>query len=165
MPESWTEGSGFGVWAFFFVVVVLRAQATYWVARVVTQQALDHTAPPSGWRLAVHRWLSGDSAARGLELVRRWGLVAVPVSFLTVGAQTVVNAAAGVVRIPAGRYTLAMLPGCAAWAVVWTTIGLTAFYAALGAGLGSTWGIVAAVAAVLLVAALVGLLRRRRRAV
>lgn len=165
MPEAWDGGSGFGVWAFFFVVVLLRAQATYWVARVVTRQALDHTAPRSGWRRAVHRWLSGDSAAHGLALVRRWGLVAVPFSFLTVGAQTVVNAAAGVVRIPAGRYTLAMLPGCVAWALIWTTIGMSAFYAALGAGLGSGWGIVAAVVAVLVVAGLVGLLRRRRRSV
>lgn len=163
MPEAFDDGSGIRVWAFFFVVVLLRAQATYWVARVVTQQALDHTAPGSGWRLAVHRWLRGDSAARGLDLVRRWGLVAVPLSFLTVGAQTVVNAAAGVVRIPAGRYTLAMLPGCVAWAVVWTTIGLSAFYAALGAGLGSGWGVAAAVLTVVLAAGVVGLLRRRAR--
>lgn len=154
---------GLGVWALFLVVVFLRAQATYWIARVVTQQALDRTAPASGWTMAVHRWLSGDSAARGIDLVRRWGLIAVPVSFLTVGAQTVVNAGAGVVRIRPLHYTLAMIPGCMAWALVWTTIGMSAFYAALAVDLGTGWGIVFAVLAMLALGVVLGLLRRRNR--
>lgn len=154
---------GLGVWALFFVIVFLRAQATYWLARVITQQALDRTAPTTGWRLAVHRWLTGDSAARGIDLVRRWGLIAVPVSFLTVGAQTVVNAGAGVVRIRPLHYTLAMIPGCMAWALVWTTIGMSAFYAALAVDLGTGWGIAIAVLVMLVVGVVLGLFRRRNR--
>ncbi|KQY63666.1 MULTISPECIES: VTT domain-containing protein [unclassified Nocardioides] len=157
------EGSGPTVWAVFFVVVFLRAQATYWIARAVTQQALDHTAPTHGFALKVHAWLDGTSARRGVDSLRRWGALAVPLSFLTIGAQTVVNAGAGVIRMPAWRYTLVMLPGCAAWALVWTTIGISAFYAAIGAGLSTEWGVVAAVVVVLAAGLGIGLLRRRAR--
>ncbi len=142
------------VWLLFFCVVVLRAQATYWIARAVTTQTLSHTRPRSGWRARVHAWLDGDSAHRGLSQLRRWGAPAVTISFLTIGAQTAVNAAAGVVRMPFRRYLLAMLPGCAAWAVVWTTIGLSAFYAAIGAGLTTWWGLT--LGAVVLGAAVAG---------
>ncbi|KRF18006.1 hypothetical protein ASG90_05050 [Nocardioides sp. Soil797] len=157
------DGSGPTVWAIFFVVVFLRAQATYWLARWVTQQALDHTAPSTGLAHRLHAWLDGSSARRGMATLRRWGALAVPLSFLTIGAQTVINAGAGVIRMPAWRYTLVMIPGCAAWALVWTTIGMSAFYAAIGAGLSTGWGIAAAVAAVLVLGLAVGLLRRRRR--
>lgn len=157
------DGSGVTVWALFFVVVFLRAQATYWVARVVTQQALDHTAPTTGIAARVHDWLEGRSAQHGIAALRRWGTIAVPLSFLTVGAQTVINAGAEVIRMPAWRYTAVMLPGCAAWAVVWSTIGMSAFYGALASGLSTGWGIAVAVAVVLAAGAAVGLLRRRRR--
>lgn len=157
------DGSGPTVWAVFLVVVFLRAQATYWLARWLTQQALDHTRPTSGFAHRLHAWLDGSSARRGVDALRRWGTIAVPLSFLTVGAQTVVNAGAGVIRMPAWRYTLAMLPGCAAWALVWTTIGMSAFYAAVGSGLSTAWGIAATAVVVLAAAAFGGLLRRRRR--
>lgn len=157
------EDSGPTVWAIFFVVVFLRAQATYWLARWVTQQALDHTAPTGGPAHRLHAWLEGGSARRGIDSLRRWGALAVPLSFLTVGAQTVINAGAGVIRMPAWRYTLVMIPGCAAWALVWTTVGMSAFYAAIGTGLSTGWGVVAAVAVVLVVGLAAGMLRRGRR--
>jgi membrane protein DedA with SNARE-associated domain len=152
------------VWLFFFCVVLLRAQATYWIARVVTTQVLDHTHPRSGWRARVHDWLSGESTRAGLERIRRWGAPAVTLSFLTVGAQTAVNAAAGVVRMPFARYLLAMLPGCAAWALVWSTIGLSALYAALAAGVTSWWGALLLVVGVGACGTGVWLTLRRRRA-
>jgi membrane protein DedA with SNARE-associated domain len=150
------------VWVvlFFFGVVVVRAQATYWIARVVTTQTLSHTHPRAGLRARVHAWLSGDSARRGFDLLRRWGAPAVTLSFLTIGAQTAVNAAAGVIRMPFNRYLLAMLPGCAAWAVVWSTIGLSAFYAAIASGVVTWWGAALVALALCLLA---GYLLRRSR--
>jgi membrane protein DedA with SNARE-associated domain len=151
------------VWLFFFCVVVLRAQATYWIARVVTTQALSHTRPRSGRRARVHAWLSGDSARGGIDRLQRWGAPAVTLSFLTIGAQTAVNAAAGVLRMPFRRYLLAMLPGCAAWATVWSTIGMSAFYAALAAGLTAWWGVAVAVLALAAVATGLAVRRSRKR--
>ncbi len=84
--------------------------------------------------------------------------------FLTIGVQTMVNLAAGLGRMPFGRYTLAMVPGCVAWAFIYATVGLTAFYAAVAAAAGSPWGI-AVVAALLLGAVLLAVRLHRRRAV
>ncbi|MBW9210187.1 VTT domain-containing protein [Mumia sp. zg.B53] len=158
------EGPALSVWLFFFVVVFLRAQATYWIARVATVQVLTRTHPAGGWRARTHDWLEGGSAQRGADVVRRWGALAVPVSFLTVGAQTVINAGAGVVRMPFPLYLVAMVPGCMAWALVWTTIGMSAFYAAVGAGLTTGWGVALAVVTVVGVVGAVVAVRRRSRA-
>ncbi|WP_262847652.1 hypothetical protein [Mumia quercus] len=157
------EGPAVTVWLFFFVVVFLRAQATYWIARVATVQVLTRTHPEGGWGARAHGWLDGDSAQRGADVVRRWGALAVPVSFLTVGAQTVINAGAGIVRMPFPLYLAAMIPGCMAWALVWTTIGMSAFYAAVGAGLTTGWGLTLAVVTVVAVVAAIAVGRRRSR--
>lgn len=157
------EGPAVTVWLFFFVVVFLRAQATYWIARVATVQVLTRTHPEGGWRSRAHGWLAGDSAQRGADVVRRWGALAVPFSFLTVGAQTVINAGAGIVRMPFPLYLAAMVPGCMAWALVWTTIGMSAFYAAVGAGLTTGWGLALAVVTVVAVVAAIAVRRRRSR--
>ena len=67
-------------------------------------------------------------------------------SFLTVGFQTVVNAAAGLIRMPWLRYTVAMLIGCAAWAAIYATVGIAAFEASLALAARSPWALVAVLA-------------------
>ncbi|WP_265522057.1 hypothetical protein [Oerskovia flava] len=148
MPDS-LDGAPFGaLFAFFFAVVFFRTQATYWVARLVTVWTLDRTRPVRPWVARVHRWLSGASAARGVETIRRWGLLAVPASFLATGTKTVVNAAAGIVRMPFGRYLMAMLVGCTLHATIYATVGWGVWTAALAAATGSWWGVVLVAAAV-----------------
>lgn len=122
-----------------YLVATLRGQATYWLARLVTEQADlrigrvdpdagDGTSSTDGGRLvAVRRWLEGASVARGRRAVRRWGLPAVPLCYLTVGFQTLVLAAAGVLRVRWIAFTLAQLPGALAWAAIYTTIGWAAW--------------------------------------
>ena len=46
-------------------------------------------------------------------------LIIIPLCFLTVGIQTAVNAGSGVVRLRWRTYTLAMIPGCVAWALMY----------------------------------------------
>nr|WP_194719729.1 hypothetical protein [Cellulosimicrobium arenosum] len=152
------------LFAFFFGVVLVRTQATYWLARLVTVWSLDHSRPVRPWVARVHAWLSGASTARGIAVLRRWGVVAVPASFLATGTKTVVNAAAGVVRMPFARYLPAMLVGCVVHATIYATVGWAAWVAATAAVTGSPWG---AAALLLLVGAVVGMLmvaRRRRGA-
>jgi membrane protein DedA with SNARE-associated domain len=157
------EGQGFVV-AFLLLTLValLRGQVTYWVARVVTEQTLRHTAPTTGWRAGVHAWLGGEGVARGRTSLQRWGLVMVPLSYLTVGFQTLVLAAAGLIRIPWLRFSLAQLPGAAAWGLIYSTIGFAVWGAAIAALAGEPLA-VAALAALLLVAVTTVLLGRRRR--
>jgi len=137
-----------------FAVVLCRAQATYWLARGAVAGASR-----SRWG----RWLDSAAVRRGSVLLDRWGLPVVTLSFLTVGLQTIMNAAAGIARVPWWRYTLAMLPGCVAWAFIYATVGIALFWAVLATFAGSPWGVVVLVA--LVVAGGVGTwsVRRRRR--
>ena len=122
MP-SWLEGKPFAMtFAVLFVIVLLRAQATYWLGRGVTAGVL-HT------RLADK--LTGPKTTRAIASLNRWGPPLVTVSFLTIGLQTVVNAAAGLIRMPWIRYTVAMLIGCVAWAAIYATVGIAAVEAAM----------------------------------
>lgn len=140
-----------------FVIVLLRAQATYWLGRGLAAGTIRSRF---GQRLGSR--LTGPSFERAVGYLNRWGPLAVTLCFLTVGIQTMVNAAAGLTRMPYARYTLAMVPGCVMWAFIYATVGLTAFYAAVGAAAGSWWGI--AVLAVAVAAAVVVLVRRRTAA-
>lgn len=149
--------------AALFGIAMARGQATYWIARVVTEQALSHTHPTDGWRARVHRWLQGEGLARGRGSIQRWGLVVIPLCYLTVGLQTLVLAAAGVMRIGWGRFTLAQIPGGLAWALIYATIGFAAWEAAMAAAAGSPWGLIGISVIVVGVVALVLFSRSRSR--
>lgn len=158
----WEEQGFVLAFLFLMVVALLRGQATYWVARVVTEQTLRHTAPTTGWRAGVHAWLRGEGVARGRASLQRWGLVMVPLAYLTVGFQTLVLAAAGMIRLPWVRFTLAQLPGAAAWGLIYSTIGFAVWGAAIAALAGQPLAVAALLAVVLVVAATFALRRRRQ---
>jgi membrane protein DedA with SNARE-associated domain len=63
------------------------------------------------------------------QLVARWGAPVVIVSFLTVGIQTLVNLAAGVLRMPLRRYLPALTVGAIIWAFLYATVGFATFAA------------------------------------
>lgn len=153
MP-SWLEGRPFAItFIVLFAIVLLRAQATYWAGRGVITGAM-HTR--------VANRLNGRRLTKAIAAINRWGLPVVTISFVTVGFQTVVNAAAGLTRMRWGRYTAAMIPGCVAWAAIYATVGLAAITAWLRLDGAARWvviGIVLAVATVL--AAAVAVTRRR----
>jgi membrane protein DedA with SNARE-associated domain len=154
MP-GWLEGKPFAItFSVLFGIVFIRAQATYWLGRGVTAGAL-HT--PLAGRL------TGPKITRAVTAVNRWGPPLVTVSFLTVGFQTVANAAAGLVRMPWIRYTVAMLLGCVAWAAIYATVGIAAVEASLALAAHSPWAMAALLIAVAAMVAAVLTVRRRRR--
>lgn len=104
----------------------------------------------------------GPSAARGIAAINRWGVLAVPLSFFTIGFKTIVNGAAGLTSMPFRRYLPAMLLGCTIHATIYATVGWAAWEAALAAAAGSPWGIAVLTALLLGSGALV--VRSRRRA-
>ena len=155
---------------FLVAVAVLRGQATYALARVVTEQTLRRTRPTTGWPAAVHRWLDGDAVGRGRAVVQRWGMAAVAACDLTVGLQTIVLAGAGAVRMPWPRFTLAQLPGALAWALIYATVGFAVWSTVIAAALTGN-PVLTVLVCVLVVALLIGgrvlrrsLLRRGRLA-
>lgn len=147
---SWPFGV---VYLVFVLGAASRSQATYWVGRGIAAGVLRS------------RWadrFDGPRTHRATVSIERWGMPVIPLSFLTVGFQTAVHAAAGLLRLGWLRYTLWAVPGWFAWALVWAGGPMAAIAGAAALAARSPW----ALAAVgLLVTVLVGVLvlRARRR--
>ncbi len=101
-------------------------------------------------RGAVTRWsghLDRPAVVRAESWVRRFGAPVVTVSFLTIGFQSAVNAAAGALRMPMRRYLPALAAGALLWAALYLFVGLAVLDALLGRV--SWWWVVLAVGALL----------------
>lgn len=144
LTEGWPVAL---VWAFFFAGAAVRGGVIFWIGRGLRG---------AGER---RRWLAEHpGVVRAEALVLRFGAPAVSLSFLTVGIQSAVNAAAGVLRMPPRRYLPALAAGAALWATVYTTVGFAVLYAVLGEA--GWWWVVGGAAIALVV---VGTRRARRR--
>ena len=108
LPYPW-------VFLFFWCLAMMRSHTMYWIGRGITAGT------------ARSRWVSlleSPVYARAQAWSARWGVLAVPVSFLTVGIQSVIQLSAGVARMPLRRYVAATAAGAIAWAAVYTTNGM-----------------------------------------
>ena len=142
-------------WAFlfFWCLGMMRSHTMYWIGRGVTV-GTAHT-----------RWsslLESPMYARAQSWSARWGVLAVPMSFLTVGLQSFIQISAGVARMPLRRYVAATAAGAIAWAAVYTTIGMAILTAWLTGPIGR---IVVILAAAALIASIVVRRRRQRTAI
>lgn len=142
-------------WAYLtlFCIVFLRANATYWVGRGIA----------AGGRRSrrTQKFLVGRTMARAEKFTARWGVLAVPLSFLTIGIQTAVNLSAGALRMPLSRYLPAVALGCMMWALVYATVGLAAIQAVFLAIAKSPWALVALGVAVVVIAGVVWFQKRQ----
>ena len=100
--------------AALFVIVMARANGTYWLGRA---------AAAGTERTRMRRMLHAPGYLRAVRWIDRWGAPAVSVSFLTVGFQTLINLAAGVTRMSLRHYLPAVVVGGVMWAFVYATIG------------------------------------------
>jgi len=94
----------------------------------------------TGFLGAMARWFDGPVPRKGAAKLDKWGIIAIPLCFLTVGIQTAVNAGAGLVRMRWSTYTIAMIPGCVLWALLYGLGMLAVLAAAVRAIAGSPWG-------------------------
>ena len=167
VPAAIADGPWWWLFGFLLCVVFLRAQATYWLGRWLRHglagpaDAEASSAPqPSSRRARLAARFSGPGWERAQAFLDRWGFIGIPVSFLTVGFQTMVNAAAGFGRMRWDLYTIAMIPGCLAWAAIYTALSVGLF----DAWDRSPWLFAAVVAALIGAAWLITSARRRSRA-
>ncbi len=100
--------------AALFVIVMARANGTYWLGRA---------AAAGSERTRMRTLLHAPGYRRAVRWIDRWGAPAVSVSFLTVGFQTLINLAAGVTRMSLRHYLPAVVVGSVMWAFVYATIG------------------------------------------
>lgn len=157
MPQwatSLLDGWPFGwIYAFFVLGAALRSQSLYWLGRGVTAGVVR-----TRWR----HLLEGDRTRRAIAEVERWGMPIVPLSFLTVGFQSAVHGACGLLRLHWLRYTLWAVPGWLVWAMVWAGGGTAALWAAVELAARSPWALVAVVVALAVgIPLLVRAVRRR----
>jgi membrane protein DedA with SNARE-associated domain len=143
--ESWPYAATL---AFFFVGALVRSNATYWAGRGLR-------AGGERTRLSAH--LDRPAVLAAERFVTRVGAPAVTLSFLTIGFQTAIIAAAGALRMPLSRFVPAAAVGSLVWAGIYTTIGFAVVDAWL-TGTAGPWlllavGIVAAVWGVTLLVA------------
>ncbi|SNS97064.1 membrane protein DedA, SNARE-associated domain [Micrococcales bacterium KH10] len=147
-----------------FFIVLLRSHGTYWLARLVsrgTEAAL--LKDRHHWSRRMRGWLEAESTKRAIATLGRWGAPAVTVCYLTIGFQTAIMLAAGIIQMPYLRFTIASIPGSMAWAAVWGTVGLSVFWAGVALAAQSVWALVAAVVLIGAVIAVVVTRRRARR--
>lgn len=163
VPQFIYDSPWWVLFIFLTGVVFFRTQGTYWIARwarsgtdALADSAAGVNQPNRRARLAAR--LSGPGTERARIFLERWGYLGIPVSFLTIGFQTLVHASAGFARMRFDLYTLAMIPGCFAWATVYTAIGLSLWEVWIR----SPWLLAAVIVA--LVALVYVLNRWRRRA-
>ena len=150
-PMTW-DAPYLVVVAALFVIVMLRANGTYWLGRGMTAGA-EHT------RLA--KLLRSKHYANASRWLNRWCAPAISLSFLTIGIQTVINLAAGVTRMPLRRYLPAVTVGCVMWAFMYGTVGFIGWIAVV-----SLWqrspGLAVALAAVAVAGVVWSVARRDR---
>ena len=136
--------------AFMWVVGIVRTSIVY---------ALGALAAEGGARLdRIRKAMDSPLYRKARRLINRWGVIAVPLCFLTVGLQTAVIITTGFTKMPLRRWVPAMLLGTFIWACVYTTIGF-AILAALGL---EPWMFPLALAIVITVLVIVSQLRERR---
>lgn len=154
MP-AWTQDwPVLGVYLFFLFGAFARSQAIYWTGRGVTAGALRS------------RWgdrLDSPQVRRAARIVERWGMPAVPLAFLTVGLQSAIFIAVGMLRVHWLRYTLWTIPGALVWAAVWGGGGLAVVAALWAVARRSPWAFAGLVLALAVVVTTVTLRIRRRR--
>lgn len=164
MPDFLASMPFWVAFVVLFLGAMARGQMVYWVGRVATEQTLRRTHPQQGWKRRMHDWLEAGGAEPGVRALRRWGLGMVPLCYLTVGFQSMVQAAAGILRIELWKYVLAQIPGALAWATIYATIGFAAWEAVMAAAAGSPLGLAAILAVTVVIVLTVVFMRRRRRA-
>ena len=103
--------------------------------------------------------------ARAESVIGRYGAPVVALSFLTVGFQTAVNLAAGVMRMPLLKYIPALVVGGAMWATLYGVLGLATVNAIVAAAQRNPVGAVLSVLAVVALLLLIEVFTRRARSI
>lgn len=154
MPEWMSGWPLLAVYLFFLFGAVARSQAIFWLGRSVAVGA-----GRSRWRERAE----SPRVHRATRTVERWGMPIVPAAFLTVGFQSAVFLAVGVLRVGWLRFTLWSIPGCLVWAALWGGGGIAALAGARELAERSPWLLAAVIVAVGAVVAAVAAQVRRRR--
>ncbi|ROZ62347.1 hypothetical protein EDL96_10545 [Kocuria soli] len=115
---AWIESLPF-LWAvlFFWAVGIVRTSIVFGLGRA----AAEGSRRSMGF---VQRVIESPAYIRAAGFVNRWGVLAVPACFLTVGFQTAVILTTALTRMPLTRWIPAMLVGTFLWGCIYGTVGM-----------------------------------------
>ncbi|WP_156802506.1 DedA family protein [Corynebacterium lubricantis] len=147
------------VWLFLYFGATIRGQATYWIGRGVVTGATRTKRGPAWWQRTRDRLAEAETSA-GHKAIERVGIVAIPFAYVTVGLQSAIILAAGLLQISWRKFSLAQIPGAVAWATIYSTIGFAAWASVARALAGDWWPLVVLL---IVVAVIVGVIQWRRR--
>lgn len=120
--REWIDGLHWA-WAilFFWGVGILRTSIVFGLGRL---------AATGGNQLnRIRSLLKTPIYLKAQSFVNRWGVLAVPACFFTVGFQTAVIITTGFTRMPLKRWILAMLLGTFCWGIIYGTVGMAVIWA------------------------------------
>ncbi|MGC3993560.1 MAG: VTT domain-containing protein [Propionicimonas sp.] len=112
-PTAWNVPFPVVVGA-LFVIVMCRANGTYWLGRLGSAGAR---------RTRLARLMDSPGYRSATARIDRYGAPVVAVSFLTIGFQTLANLAAGATGMKLRHYLPAVTIGSVAWALLYATLG------------------------------------------
>ncbi|MCL2112797.1 MAG: hypothetical protein FWH31_02485 [Streptococcaceae bacterium] len=104
---------------FLFIVVFFRAQMTFWLGKLMYKGILKTNLSKNTTR--------SEEKRAGIAALQKYGWPVIPLSFLTVGFQSVVQIGAGLLDWNWFKYTLVALPGYLAWGFIYAFGGLALF--------------------------------------
>lgn len=149
------------VFLFLMCGVALRSTTTFWIGRYGHYLVAHQREPKNG--VARRAWIAihASSTQNAVDKLNQRGWPLVTLCFFTVGVQTAVILAAGLLGMRGWRFIAAALPGWLGWATIYSTIGFAAWAAIIGTTMRSPWG--AAGIALLVAAGIAYIVYRRRR--
>ena len=112
------------VWAvlFFWMVGIVRTSIVFGLGRAAAEGSRKSIR-------VVRSIIESPVYTRAAGFVNRWGVLAVPACFLTVGFQTAVILTTALTRMPLTRWIPAMLVGTFIWGCIYGTVGMAVVYA------------------------------------
>lgn len=116
--REWLEGLHWSAAiAFMWLVGVIRTSVIF---------SLGWLAATGNSRFRKIQYLMNHSLYRRAQVfINRWGVLAVPACFITVGFQTAVILTTGFTRMRLSRWIPAMLAGTLLWATIYATVGMS----------------------------------------
>ncbi|MBR5951209.1 MAG: VTT domain-containing protein [Actinomycetaceae bacterium] len=116
---------------FFVTGVAMRSQCFYWLGRYGNHALGNAQQPDDGFKLKVWEKIHDPKTEEMKSLINRRGIIIIPLSFLTIAIQSVINFSAGLTAMPWPRYTLAAIPGWFVWAAIYSSAGFFALKATI----------------------------------
>lgn len=112
------------VWAvlFFWMVGIVRTSIVFGLGRAAAEGSRKSIR-------VVRNIVESPVYVRAAAFVNRWGVLAVPACFLTVGFQTAVILTTALTGMPLTRWIPAMLVGTFIWGCIYGTVGMAVIYA------------------------------------